>query len=54
MKIELNAEILIALQVALDELSNSSEWRYCLDENEEEMVDSGINQLTDIVNQYLH
>jgi len=45
MKIELNDDMILAIQVALDELTNSGDWCEYLDEEEIDRVMDGIQQI---------
>ena len=50
MKVELSEEMILAINVAVDEFDNSSEWRYCFDDEDEiEKVERGIEQLRNLI-----
>lgn len=50
MQVILTKEMILALQVAVDEFDNGSEWRSCFDdENDIEKIENGIEQLRKLV-----
>jgi hypothetical protein len=50
MKVELTEEMILAINVALNEFDNGSDWSHCFDDEDEfEKVERGIEQLRKLI-----
>lgn len=48
MTVELTPEMVLALKVMLDEMTNSGTWRTCLEDEEQNDVDKGLTQFKEL------